>query len=167
MEELEAPDLVDIALYAERGERTPHGQRYRVRVDGDNYEIDTARPSEAALLALVNKRECAFELIEELRDRENYVVEPGETIDLHKPGLKGFITAHRAIVTIKLENIDYFIERGPHTVAQILALAGKTPDAYDLLEEIDGPPMPVPENRIVEIQGCEVFYYQVKSGGSS
>ena len=44
---------------------------------------------------------------------------------------------------------------------------GKTPDTYALLEEKDGPPLPLPANQPVDIQGCEVFHFQVQSGGSS
>jgi len=58
-------------------------------------KIETPHPTGEALLARVGKRPCAFELIEEFVHCENNVVEPGETVDLRKHGLKGFITAHR------------------------------------------------------------------------
>jgi hypothetical protein len=52
-------------------------------------------------------------------------------------------------------------------VAEILAKVGQTPDGYVLLEEKNGPPMPLPPDRPVKIHGCEVFHSQPQSGGSS
>lgn len=61
----------------------------------------------------------------------------------------------------------YKIERGKRTVAEILGKVGQNPDGYILLEEKNGPPMPIPPNVPVQIHGCEVFHTQVQSGGSS
>ena len=62
----------------------------------------------------------------------------------------------------------YEIERGNRTVAEILGKVNETPEGYVLLEEKDGqPPMPLPPDRPVKIHGCEVFYTQPQSGGSS
>jgi hypothetical protein len=158
---------IDIAGFAERGEEVPHAKGYRVRIDGERVRVDTPHPTGEALLHLVGKRSCAFELIEEFVHCENDVVEPGETVDLRKRGLKGFITAHKEIVTISINGSPYRIERGERTVAQILFLVGQTPDAYVLMEEKDGPPLPLPPNLLVRICGCEVFHSQVQSGGSS
>ena len=61
----------------------------------------------------------------------------------------------------------YQIERGDRTVAEILAKVGQTRDGYVLLEEKDGPPLPLPPNQPVKIHGCEIFHTQPQSGGSS
>jgi hypothetical protein len=124
------------------------------------------------LLSKVGKRSCAFELIVEFTHHDNYVVEPHETVDLRKPGLKGFITAHKECVTVFFgeTNKPYEIERGNRTVAEILALPkdGKTPDGYDLyIEEPGKPPSLLPASQPVMIHGCEVFHVQAKTGGSS
>ncbi len=158
---------VDIFEYAQRGDEVPHAHRYHVRIDGQNFEIDTPRPTGEFLLARVGKRACAFELIEEFTYRENDVVEPKEEVDLRKKGLKGFITAHKEIVEIFIDGPAYQIERGDRTVAEILGKVNKTPEGYVLLEEKDGPPMPLPPDRPVKVKGCEVFFTQVQSGASS
>jgi hypothetical protein len=119
------------------------------------------------LLHRVGKKACAFELIEEFVHCESDVVEPGETVDLRKRGLKGFITAHKEIVTIFINGDPYRIERGERTVAQILANIGQTPESYVLMEEKDGPPLPLPPSIPVRVCGCEIFHAQVQSGGSS
>jgi hypothetical protein len=158
---------IDIFEFSQRGEEVPHAPAYRVRIDGEVFRIDTPRPKGELLLGKVGKRPCAFELIEEFVHHENNVVEPEEEVDLRKHGLKGFITAHKEIVTIFINDKPYRIEKGERTVAEILAKVGETPDGYVLLEEKNGPPMPLPPNLPVKIHGCEVFYSQPQSGGSS
>ncbi len=160
---------IEILKFAERDEEVPFAKAYRVRIDGETVRVDTPTPTGRMLLSKVHKRPCAFELIEEFAHRESCVVEPDEVADLRQRGLKGFITAHKEIVTIFIggEDHPYPIERGERSVADVLAKVGKSPDGYDLLEEKDGPPLPVPPNLPVKIRGCELFYVQPKSGGSS
>jgi hypothetical protein len=160
---------IDILELAERGESVPHGKTYRVRIDGETVKVHTPCPTGEELLHKVDKRPCAFELIAEFHHHENRVIEPHETVDLRQHGLRGFITAHKEIVTIFIGGPEhpYKIERGEHTVAQILAKVGKTPEGYVLLEEKGGPPLPLPPNIPVNICGCEMFYTQPQSGGSS
>jgi len=163
----EREGAVDIFEYAQRGAEVPHAHIYHVRIDGEKFEINTARPTGEFLLGKVSKRSCAFELIEEFAHCESDVVEPKEEVDLRKKGLKGFVTAHKEIVEIFIDGPGYTIVRGERTVAEILAKVGKTPESYVLLEEKDGPPMPLPPDKPVRIRGCEVFFTQVQSGASS
>jgi len=158
---------IDILEVAERGEEVPHAKAYRVRIDCEIVKVETPHPTGEMLLSKVHKRPCAFELIEEFVHCENSVVEPAETVNLRKHGLKGFITAHKEVVTIFINDKPYPIERGERTVTEILGKADQTPDGYILLEEKDGPPIPVPPNQPVKICGCEIFYSQPQSGGSS
>ncbi len=147
-------------------ERPPYHE-YQVHIDGEVVEVETRHPTGELLLKKVGKRPCAFELIEELHDHENDVVEPDETIDLETHGLKGFITAHKEVVTIFINGNPYPIDRGERTVSEILAKVGETADGYVLMEEKDGPPLPLPSNRPVNIFGCEIFHSQVQSGSSA
>jgi Multiubiquitin len=158
---------IDLREFAERGEEVPHARVYRVRIDDETVRVDTPSPSGEELLRKVGKRPCAFELIAEFRHHENVVVEPHEAIDLRRHGLKGFITAHKEIVTIFINDKPYTIGRGERTVAEMLAKVGQTPEGYILMEEKDGPPLPLPPNLPVKIRGCEVFHSQAQSGGSS
>ena len=159
---------IDIFEFSQRGEEVPHAPAYRVRIDGEVFRIETPTPKGELLLGKVGRRPCAFELIEEFVHGKNDIVEPEEEVDLRKRGLKGFITAHKEIVTIFINGDPYKIERGNRTVAEILAKVGQTPEGYVLLEEKDGqPPMPLPPDRPVKIHGCEIFHSQPQSGGSS
>lgn len=158
---------IDILEMAERGQEVPFAKRYRVRIDGEIVTVETPEPTGAMLLSKVGKRPCAFELIAEYIHHDNEVIEPEETVDLRKHGLKGFITAHKEIVTIFINDKAYPIERGERTVAEILGKVGQNTEGYVLLEEKNGPPMPVPPNLPVKICGCEIFHTQPQSGGSS
>ena len=90
---------IDIFEFAVRGEEVPHAKTYYVRIDGEMVKIDTPHPTGEMLLRSVGKRPCAFELIEEFVHHQNDIVEPEEKVNLRKHGLKGFITAHKEIVT--------------------------------------------------------------------
>lgn len=152
---------------SEANKERPPRHEYRIHIDGEVVEVETQHPTGELLLKKVGKRPCAFELIEELQDHENDVVEPDETVDLETHGLKRFITAHKEVVTIFVNGNPYPIDRGERTVSEILAKVGETVEAYVLLEEKGGPPLPLPSNQLVNIVGCEIFHSQVQSGSSS
>ncbi|HST51084.1 MAG TPA: multiubiquitin domain-containing protein [Pyrinomonadaceae bacterium] len=158
---------IDILEFAEQGMDIPHARAYHVRIDGEKVKVDTPHPTGEMLLSKVGKRACAFELIEEFMHHENDVVEPDEMVDLRKHGLKGFITAHKEMVEISINGAPYTIERGSRTVAEVLSKIGQTTEGYILLEEKNGPPLPLPPTVPVKIRGCEVFHSQTQSGGSS
>jgi hypothetical protein len=159
---------IDLREFAERGEAVPHAGVYRVRIDDETVKVHTPCPTGEELLQKVGKRPCGFELIAEFyHHHENSVIEPEEKVDLRQHGLKGFITAQKEIVTIFINDKPYHIERGQRTVAEILSKVGQTPEGYILMEEKDGPPLPLPPNLPVKICGCETFHTQAQSGGSS
>lgn len=158
---------IDILGYAERGDEIPRARSYKVRIDCESVRVETPHPTGEALLGKVHKRPCAFELIAEFVHCENEVIEPGETVDLRRRGLRGFITARKEVVTIFIQNDPYQIERGEHTVSELLQKGGKTPEGYVLLEEKKGAPLPLPPDLPVNICGCEVFYTQPQTGASS
>ena len=56
---------IDIREMAERGRDVPEARIYRIRIDDKVVRVDTAHPTGEALLAKVDKRPCAFELIAE------------------------------------------------------------------------------------------------------
>jgi hypothetical protein len=145
----------------------PHGRTFPVRIDGQHVLLHEQLPTGEDLLAAVDKRPCAYELTQILQHDQKRVVAPDETVDLALPGVDRFFTAHKEVVTITIDGDPYEILRGERAVADILAKVGKTPDSYALLEEKDGPPLPLPSDQPVLIEGCEIFHTQVQSGGSS
>jgi hypothetical protein len=164
---VEMLDIAEVREFAERGEKLPPARKYRVHIDCEVVTVPTSMPTGEMLLKLVGKRPCAYELIEVLKHCENDVVEPTEIVDLRKHGLTGFITAHKEIVTIFINDKPYPIDKGTRTVADILSKVGETPEGYMLLQEKDGPPLPLPSDVPVTISGCEIFHSQTQTGGSS
>src|SRR5260370_35322851 len=80
----ERDGAVDIFEYAQRGVEGPHAHSYRVRIDGEEFEISTPRPFGEFLLGKVGSRPCAFELTAKFEHAETAVVEPKREIDLRK-----------------------------------------------------------------------------------
>src|ERR1700684_849697 len=102
---------IDLREFAERGEVIPHARVYRVRIDDETVKVHTPCPTGEELLHKVGKRPCAFELMAASAHHENSVVEPQEKIDLREHRLKGFITAHKEIVPIFINDKPSPIER--------------------------------------------------------
>jgi hypothetical protein len=150
-----------------QGKDASHPDSFRTQVDGEAFKINTRTPTGNLLLGKVGKRSCAFELVARYANGEEEVIEPDETLELNRHGLKDFITRQKEIVTISINNDPYPIQRGDRTIAEILAKVGQTTEGYDLYQEKDGPPMPLPANQVVAIAGCEIFHSQTSSGGSS
>jgi len=140
---------------------------YKVLIDDEIHSIAYQNPSAEYLLELAGHRACAYELIE-CGQEENCEIGPRDPIELDEHRVRRFITAHRQTVTIFIKDQSHLIKRVHHSVDQILGLVGETAAGYNLYEEKPGqPPMPVPENEMLNIVGCEIFTYQVKSGKSS
>lgn len=150
--------------------KTGGHKNFPVHVDHQTFHVLQPDPTGAELLALVHKKPCAYELIEVFHDDDQTnVVLPDEKVDLHKKGLKGYLSAHRELVDIYVTSDKPIqIQRGTYSVAQILEKVGAKPETHILLQEIDGQsPLPVPPNQPLNIVGCEVFYVQPQTGGSS
>lgn len=69
-------------------------------------------------------------------------------------------------VTITINNNQYEVHRGHHTVAELKALAG-IPIPYDLNIVVDGKFEPLPDDGGVTIKGGEEFISNPKDGASS
>ena len=163
--EMEVVEEVVVREFAERGEPVPHAKAYRVHIDGEVIRFETSSPTGETLLKAIDKCACAFELIAEFMRHENEVIEPDEAVDLRRPGLKGYITAHKEIVTIFIGGKPYGMERGERSVDSILSKVGQTAAGYDLYDEKTG--LPLSSDRPVKIHGCEEFITQVRGGASS
>jgi hypothetical protein len=138
-----------------------------VLIDGHDVTVRRHDFTGTSLLATIDKKPCAYELIAVFRHRENRVIEPDEHVDLQQHGLEGFITAHREIVEITIKDKHPRIERGDYSVSRILDLVDETVEGFILLEEKEGDLDRVPDDGVLHIRGCEVFDSQVRTGSSS
>lgn len=69
-------------------------------------------------------------------------------------------------VEIHVNNHKVTLQRGRYDVATLKRIAG-VPQADDLDELSNCKLIPVPDNGVVNIEGCEVFISHVKDGGAS
>lgn len=69
-------------------------------------------------------------------------------------------------VTITIDDKEYTVHRGHHTVASLKALAGVAQN-YELDEIIDGQIVPLADDASVTIKGNEVFASNLRIGQSS
>jgi hypothetical protein len=71
-----------------------------------------------------------------------------------------------AEVKITIDNKQFTIHRGSHTVAQLKQLAG-IPAAYELEEIVQGKLVPLGDDQHVVIKGGEHFVSHPRAGASS
>lgn len=143
------------------------GRVFPIKIDGEMFKFDDPIVTGRDVLARVGKKPCAFDLVAEFSPHRSESVAPDAQVDLRTHGLNGFVTSPKSVVDITINGTDYQMTRGEHSVSEILGKVGLTADAYMLLQEKDGPPLPLPGNVPVTLQGCEVFHTQVQTGGSS
>jgi hypothetical protein len=165
---METPENNHEASEPNNHQSAGHGHhRFHIHIDDDRFELEHPIITGREIMKLVNKRPCRYSLVQVFPHADDQFVEPDEKVDLAKPDTERFVTVQKERVAITVKGEAFEVKAGEHSVAQILKLVGETVDGYDLLEEKEGPPMPIPPSQPVHIHGCEIFHTQVKSGGSS
>lgn len=144
-----------------------NARKIPVRIDDNQYHLESSKVKGAELLDLVAKPSCRYALVQVLRGADDQFIEPDEEVDVSSPGVEKFVTVLKDDVTIFIGDTSHVVRRGEHSVATILALDGKTPASHDLYQEKDGRIDPLPVNVPIQIEGCEQFCVQVQGGASS
>ena len=86
---------IDIEECGKNERRPPKGQKYRIRIDGDKYTVDTAESTGATILALVGKNPDEWSLNQKLHGGRRVRIEADDTVDLARPGIERFETVRR------------------------------------------------------------------------
>lgn len=73
---------------------------------------------------------------------------------------------HSHVVEIFIDNKSYKIKSGAQPVAELKAL-GQVPLAFELAEVRDGKLIPLPDDGVVNIKGCEKFVSHPKASAAS
>lgn len=92
-------ELVDLEVYAKRGEQPPRAKRYRFRVDDHHYETEKPELTGAEILQFAGKTPKQYHLRQRLHGGQVVPIKADEAVDLRKPGLERFMT-------IPCENTD-------------------------------------------------------------
>jgi len=168
---VDSDDNVDLRLSGvERFAVVSRSKQYPIHIDEGRFVVTDYDPDGLSLLELAGKAPCRYALIQVIPNGDDQFIDPSERVDLRRPGLERFITALKDEVTIFIEHdhqsLSIDMARGDSSAANIKTIAG-VPDGYVLYQQKDGPPLPVADGAIINIEGCETFLTQVKGGGSS
>jgi hypothetical protein len=148
----------------------PHAETYVVLINEESYRVSSPQLYGRELLVLAGERPCRYRLIQLQRGHMEAVILPEEPVDLTLPGAERFRTEVKELVTIYINhdgrNLTVDLRPGEYTALQIKDEAG-IPDGYMLFSKQTGPPLPLPDERKIEIEGCEAFLTQVSGGGAS
>ena len=99
---------------------------------------------------------------------EDELIKDEDNVDLARPSVEHFYSkkCEDDFVKIKVNNLDYDIRKGNHSVAEIKEL-GKVPLAHELEQLIEGKLSPLNDNAKVSLLGGEQFFSHVRDGSSS
>lgn len=88
-------DAIDLEECGKNDRRPPKGHKYRIRIDGDKYTVDSAEITGAGLLALADKRDDEWSLNQKLHGGKRERIKANDAVDLSRPGIERFETVRR------------------------------------------------------------------------
>lgn len=95
------------------GRRVPLRKGYVIRIDGENYTVDSPKIAGAAILELAGKTPEEWSLNQKLRDGKRERIEPASEVDLTRPGVERFETIRKhaqqgeASYGLRSEDVEY------------------------------------------------------------
>jgi hypothetical protein len=123
--------------------------------------------AEVRQLGQVDKEDEIFLAIR--RPWEDELIHDDTEVDLAREGIEHFFSKKKHeehLVDIFVNDKEYKISRGKHTVAEIKKTGG-VPANHELDELIDNKLTPLSDDDSVLIKGCEQFFGHVRDGASS
>ncbi|WP_291127564.1 multiubiquitin domain-containing protein [Flavobacterium sp. UBA7682] len=139
------------------------------KINDKKYEWATQYISGSEVRKLGNIPEEDKLFLDIERPWEDEVIADDTKVDLARPGIEEFYSHKHEEprqVEIYVNDKEYKISRGRHSVAEIKKLAG-VPAAHELEEVINGKLTPLADDAFVLIKGCEKFFSHVRDGSSS
>lgn len=91
----EASAPIDIELCGKHGRRPPKGYRYRIRVDGEKYIVQSAEITGAGILGLAGKTTDEWSLNRKHRGGRRERIASDQVVNLAEPGVERFETVRR------------------------------------------------------------------------
>jgi hypothetical protein len=144
-------------------------QPLKLIVNGQEYEWKHQYISGFELKRLVGRDGLDEAVLLLSKPYEDEVITDTARVDLARPGIEHFRVRKKGEdikVSIKINDKEYWVKRGKHTVVSLKQLGG-VPSADELNEVIAGKLTPLDDNAIVEIKGCEEFFSCKRDGSSS
>lgn len=139
------------------------------RINGKKYEwtAQYITGAEVKTLGNIPKEDKLFLDIE--RPWEDEVIADDAIVDIARAGIEEFYSHKHEEprqVEISVNDKEYKISRGKHSVAEIKKIGG-VPTAHELEELINGKLKPLADEAFVLIKGCEKFFGHPRDGFSS
>lgn len=88
-------DSIDLEECGKHERRPPKGRKYRIRVEGDKYTVDSAEITGAAILSLGGKNSNEWSLNQKLHGGRRIRIEADDTVNLAHPGIERFETVRK------------------------------------------------------------------------
>ena len=140
---------IDIEECGKHERRPPKGHKYRIRIDGDKYTVDSAEITGAAILTSAGKNPDEWSLNQKLHGGRRIRIGVDDTVDLARPGIERFETVRRqaqqgegALYDLLLEDTEYLDGNYPSKWQKISEGNGK----FGLLIE----DFPIPDGYTME-----------------
>ena len=87
--------VIIIEECGKHGRRVPVWKGYMIRIDGDNYAVDSPKITGAAILELAGKIPGEWSLNQKFRGGKRERIEPASEVDLTRPGIERFETIRK------------------------------------------------------------------------
>lgn len=88
-------DAIDLEECGKNDRRPPKGHKYRIRIDGEKHNVDSAEITGIGILALVEKRDDEWSLNQKLNGGKRERIGANDLVDLSRPGIERFETVRR------------------------------------------------------------------------
>ena len=88
-------DPIDVEECNQNDRPPPKGQKYRIRIDREKYQVEEEKITGAAILALVNKTPEEWALNQKEKGGKRERIEANDTVNVAQPGVERFETVRR------------------------------------------------------------------------
>ena len=88
-------DPIDVEECSQNDRPPPKGQRYRIRIDREKYQVEGEKITGAAILALVDKNPKEWALNQKLKGGKRERIKAEDTVNIAEPGVERFETVRR------------------------------------------------------------------------
>ncbi len=88
-------DAIDLEECGKHDRRPPKGHKYRIRIDGDKYTVNSAEITGADILVRAGKRDDEWSLNQKLHGGKRERIGANDAVDLSCPGIERFETVRR------------------------------------------------------------------------
>ena len=134
----EQEDIVDVALFAEKGIKPPKEKKYRILVDQHSHIFTKERVTGFEILKETGHVPVkCFSLYQKLKGCDFEKISLDEVVDLTKTGIERFVTKGPEVFNYTLDAEPEMTDKSQMTPNEILKAGGLNPSDYFLVQVLD------------------------------